>query len=117
MRARSSLVDDIGFNGPRRVLRRVRHRLHCASANERVSPLYGSDVVVLQIFDALKDLYVGHENGGSTLAHRAEARGLGARLSAHWASARQPSRRYRERRLVGLGRLELPTSPLAGSAL
>ena len=34
---------------------------------------------------------------------------------ACWASAWQPHARYRERRLVGLGRLELPTSRLSSA--
>ena len=50
----------------------------------------------------------------NALACRAEARG-NQPASARWAPARQPCARLRERRLVGLGRLELPTSRLSSA--
>src|SRR5262249_40358309 len=47
------------------------------------------------------------------LACRAVARAPHSPAFALWASARHPSPRLRERRMVGLGRLELPTSRLS----
>jgi hypothetical protein len=50
---------------------------------------------------------------GCRLAEPQLAAASTARL--RYASARQPSPRYRERRLVGLGRFELPTSRLSSA--
>ena len=51
----------------------------------------------------------------SASACRAEARAQQTPAFALRATARQPSLRWRERRLVGLGRFELPTSRLSSA--
>jgi hypothetical protein len=64
---------------------------------------------------ALSQLSYGPEpEDECSLARRAEAR-ANQPAFALWAPARQPSLGSRERRLVGLGRLELPTSRLSSA--
>src|SRR5258708_5927049 len=110
------LVDecDVVLYRPRRVFRRVRY-FACVVLLQTSAQVAGdSDVVMFGVLYAAEDIHIGHETLAGILARRAVAREGNARLRPFGFGAAAFAEEA-ERRLVGLGGLEPPTSPLSGA--
>src|SRR5258708_29135467 len=105
---------DVVLYRPRSVFRRVRY-FACVVLLQTSAQVAGdSDVVMFGVLYAAEDIHIGHETLAGILAPRAVAHERHARLRPFGFGA-AASAEQAEPRLVGLGRLEPPTSPLSGA--
>jgi hypothetical protein len=108
-RERAALIRkcDVGFYAPRPIFRTVSCCTRVVCRKTGLQIIGDANVEMPGIFETLQEVNVFHVN-----SHSAKAR------SAHPLPSRRLARRAEasvRRRLVGLGRLELPTSPLSGA--
>src|SRR5258708_26355384 len=105
---------DVVFYRPRRLFRRVRY-FACVVPLQTSAQVAGdSDVVMFGVLYAAQDIHIGHETLAGIVARQAVAREGNARLRPLGFGAAAFAEEA-ERRLVGLGGLEPPTSPLSGA--